>query len=98
MIYLNKKPLLEDSFNSFVRSINIFHSLEESYALPRDDRRDSPKEDKWLKELMQNHYTEIKDLKQTTKNLKDTLDGISTKSKYEKDMNDSKFEELKNAS
>lgn len=98
MIYLNKKPLLEDSFNSFVRSINIFHALEESYALPRDDRRDSPKEDKWLKELMQNHYTEIKDLKQTTKNLKDTLDGISTKSKYEKDMNDSKFEELKNVS
>ncbi len=46
MIYLNKKPLLEDSFNSFVRSINIFHALEESYALPRDDRRDSPKEDK----------------------------------------------------
>lgn len=102
MIYLSKKPLLEDSFNSFVRSIDIVYSLSESMRGPngqdRQDRSNSKNEDRWLKELMNNHYTEIKDLKQTTKNLKDTLDGISMKSKYEKDIQDSKFAELKNVS
>jgi hypothetical protein len=38
MIYLNKKPLLEDSFNSFVRSIDIAYTLTETYPVPAEDR------------------------------------------------------------
>lgn len=99
MIYLNKKPLLEDSFNSFVRTVDIAFALTEAGpggALPPNNQ---PRErDKWVDKLMDNHYKDIKDLKATTQNLKELLQSNRSQSQYEKEMLDRKMESMKDLS
>ena len=102
MIYLNKKPLLEDSFNSFVRSIDIVYTLTEGYPVPSGDtnnNRNKPREDdSFVRDMLKSHYNDIKEIRQTTQNLKDLINTNKNQSQYEREMDDKKFENLKNVS
>ena len=104
MIYLNKKPLLEDSFNSFVRSIDIVYTLTESYPIPAKNReeKDNYKKDEsndpWVREILKSHYNDIKDIKQTTDKLKDLINSNKNQNQYEREMDNKRFEDLKNVS
>ena len=99
MIYLDKKPLLEDSFNSFVRSIDIAYTLTETYVLPSDRNQSQKSErDPWISKMLDTHYSDIKDLKKATQDLKDTINNVKNQNQYEKEMENKKFEDLKNVS
>jgi len=102
MIYLNKKPLLEDSFNSFVRSINIAFALtesmfEESFLRPSNNNNDDA-----LSKILGNHRSDIKELQKTTQTLKDLISTNKNQNQYQREMEnrkfDDKFENLKNVS
>jgi hypothetical protein len=105
MIYLNKKPLLEDSFNSFVRSINIAYVLsEDNLPVPANNsgqenrgQRDRSDRDPWAK-ILDTHYNDIKELKKSTQNLKDLINSSRIQNQYEKEIENKKFEDLKNVS
>jgi hypothetical protein len=103
MIYLNKKPLLEESFNSFVRSIEIAYALtEETKIRPSDDPSDRTKrnkeDDPWISKMLDSHYSDIRELKKTTQNLKDLINSNKNQDQYEREIEKRKFEDLKNIS
>lgn len=102
MIYLNKKPLLEDSFNSFVRSIDIAYALTESYAYSDEEKtrtdRNKTERDPWISKMLDSHYNDIKDLRKTTQDLKQTLSNAKSQNQYERELDNKKFEDLRNVS
>jgi len=113
MIYLNKKPLLEESFNSFVRSIDIVYTLTENYSGTytrpsgagnnnnnnnRDNNSNRGTENPWVSKMLDSHYTDIKDLKKTTNDLRDLISSTKSQSQYEKEIESKKFDDLKNVS
>lgn len=92
MIYLNKKPLLEDSFNSFVRSVNLAFTLTEAtHRDPNQNRnRESERENKILDKMLSNHYNDIKDLKKTTQGLQNALGQVKLQNQFDKELSDKK--------
>lgn len=104
MIYLNKKPLLEDSFNSFVRSVDIAFALTEAPGGPllrpaeNNDRDRNNNQTPYVSDMLKSHYTEIKDLRKTTQDLKDLINNNKNQMQYEREMDDKKFSDLKNVS
>jgi hypothetical protein len=114
MVYLNKKPLLEDSFNSFVRSIDIAYALmEDTRSRPEDEdkdgnkKRNSERSDRdrvverdapYISDILKSHQNDIKDIKQATQNLKDMISSSRMQNQYDRELQDKKFDELKNVS
>ncbi len=102
MIYLNKKPLLEESFNSFVRSIEIAYALtEETKLVPSEDNRNTKRnkeDDPWISKMIDTHYNDIRELKKTTQSLKELINSNKNQDQYEKEMDKKRFEDLKNVS
>ena len=96
MIYLNKRPLLEESFKSFVRSIDIAYALTEETKRSPNGRNDN--EETWVREMMKTHSSDIKDIKTATQNLKDLISANKNQDRYEKDTMNGKFDDLKNVS